>query len=104
MKEFLCAAYRLDEVFDFPEILHDRGVGEFLLNTNLPFDQFAMGIGCLLRRGNGPGHCIFRLTFAGVFNIFSMASQTLNHCRQKNFLLIPSLLDLGIEMRTPRMG
>ncbi len=46
-----------------------------------------MGIRCLLRRGNEPGHCIFRLTFAGVFNIFSIASQTLNRCRKKIFLL-----------------
>jgi hypothetical protein len=55
-----------------------------------------MGIRCLLRRGNEPGHCIFRLTFAGVFNIFSIASQTLNRCRKKIFLLK--------EMRPPRMG
>jgi hypothetical protein len=48
-----------------------------------------MGISRILRRGGGPGHCIFRLTFAGVFNIFSMASQTLNRCRENIFRLIP---------------
>jgi hypothetical protein len=41
-----------------------------------------MGISRILRRGGKPGHCIFRLTFGGVFNIFSMASQTLNRCRE----------------------
>jgi hypothetical protein len=88
---------------------HNRDVGNLFFNTNLPFDQlvqyghasFPSGRASQKRTMSG---CIFRLTFAGVFNIFSMASQTLYRCREKIFILISNPLGLGSEVRPPRMG